>query len=516
MQKKSISDRIWGVFSSVKLAIVVFSLIALTSIIGTIIEQQVEPEKNLQVLSKLAGPDMAPTLYRILDSMGFMNMYRSWWFLSLLGLFALNLLVCSIDRFPAIWRLVRAPLKPIPENAFGSLPIKTEVIIKGDPNMALEKARKAMRSIGFKAKEGQDETGARQLFAQKSPWSRFGIYIAHFSIILIMIGALIGIFFGFNAIIGIQEGAEYPVVFATRAYTGENEIKERTRFLQLLQMSNGDISILAQRSGVPVSEITSRMKKSGIIPLGFTVRCDDFETEYYGQTDMPKSFLSLLTIIDAGKPVKSQWVQVNKPLKYKGISFYQFNYSLAEDLSQGEAIFEVHSGSGVEQKNARIGESFTLPGSNQTVTVKDFSPALKFDEMGRPFTYNDTMTNPAVQVEVKGPSGPYSIWILKRDPSSGVLPDGTVLKLMDFWGIQITGIQVRKDPGVWVVYAGCLALALGLFLAFFMSHKKVWIRISPVKGGSRVQIAGSVSKNKFAFERKLEKLSGFLSEGGNK
>ena len=45
-KNKTIIDKIWDIFASVKLAVVIFSLIALTSIVGTVLEQQAEPEKN--------------------------------------------------------------------------------------------------------------------------------------------------------------------------------------------------------------------------------------------------------------------------------------------------------------------------------------------------------------------------------------------------------------------------------------------------------------------------------------
>ena len=49
-KNKTVIDKIWDMFASVKLAVVIFSLIGLTSIVGTVIEQQVEPEKNIKLL----------------------------------------------------------------------------------------------------------------------------------------------------------------------------------------------------------------------------------------------------------------------------------------------------------------------------------------------------------------------------------------------------------------------------------------------------------------------------------
>jgi cytochrome c biogenesis protein len=75
-------DNIWGFFASVKLAIIIFPLISLTSIIGTIVEQQAEADKNVALLAKFFGDSAAPTVYNIFAELGFMDMYRSWWYLS--------------------------------------------------------------------------------------------------------------------------------------------------------------------------------------------------------------------------------------------------------------------------------------------------------------------------------------------------------------------------------------------------------------------------------------------------
>lgn len=83
-KNKSIIDKIWDFFASITLAVVLFAFIALTSIVGTIVEQNVAPEKNLKLLAKFFGESNAPAFYKILDSLGFLDMYHSWWFIGLL------------------------------------------------------------------------------------------------------------------------------------------------------------------------------------------------------------------------------------------------------------------------------------------------------------------------------------------------------------------------------------------------------------------------------------------------
>ncbi|MEW6586489.1 MAG: cytochrome c biogenesis protein ResB, partial [Nitrospirota bacterium] len=94
--EKEVTDRIWDFFASVKSAIVIFALISTTSVVGTILDQKAEPARNIQILTKLFGESLAPTLYNIFDRLGFMDMYHSWWFTALLVLFALNLVICSV------------------------------------------------------------------------------------------------------------------------------------------------------------------------------------------------------------------------------------------------------------------------------------------------------------------------------------------------------------------------------------------------------------------------------------
>ncbi|MCK5505704.1 MAG: cytochrome c biogenesis protein ResB, partial [Thermodesulfovibrionia bacterium] len=58
-------ETVWKFFASVKLAIFLLIILALSSIIGTIVEQQAEPAKNITLLAKFFGDAFAPTVYNI-------------------------------------------------------------------------------------------------------------------------------------------------------------------------------------------------------------------------------------------------------------------------------------------------------------------------------------------------------------------------------------------------------------------------------------------------------------------
>lgn len=459
-------DKIWELLASVKLAIVIFALISLTSIVGTIIEQRADPAKNIQILTRLFGESLGPSMYNIFEKLGFMDMYHSWWFITLLILFSVNLIICSLERLPRIWKLIKEPVAPLKEDQLRKFPLSREITLKGNPDKIRDTIEKASKSTGFSFSFEKEDKGY-QYFSQKGNYSRLGVYITHFSILIILIGAIIGMSLGFKGFLNLPEGAVSNV-----AFTGNREI-----------------------------------------PLGFSVRCDDFDVEFYGRSDMPKEYKSRLTIIEDGREILSKAIAVNEPLKYKGVTFYQASYGLIPDnVHRGIFIFRVISNDGkASDLNLRLGDIFQIPGAAISGRIIDFSPALRIDDHGHPFTYADQMNNPAVLIEFSE-DGKYKFsgWILKRFPETWQLKEGHRVEFVDYWGVEFTGLQVRKDPGVWVVYLGCITMSIGLFIAFFTSHRKIWVKVIEDKNNSKVMIGATSNKNRPALERKIDKLVSVL------
>ncbi|MBI4823434.1 MAG: cytochrome c biogenesis protein ResB [Nitrospirae bacterium] len=515
MEKKSktVLDRIWDFLASVKLAVVLFALIALTSIVGTIIEQQAPFEKNILVIEKLFGKFLAPTLYRVFETLGFMDMYHSWWFVALLGLFSANILICSLDRFPRIWKTVREPQRPLEEEHFKSAQIRRALTIKGNLEKAKDKVVKAFKSAGFNFSESKEAHGY-QIYTEKGKFSRLGVYITHLSVLLIFIGAVIGVYFGFKGGLNLPEGTDSAVAYV-RTSLSEIEIKERNTILTAMEASNGSISQASQKLRVSEEHLRTRMKRVGIMPLDFAVRCEDFDVEFYGNSDMPKEFKSLLTIIDGGKEVVKKWITVNDPLKYKGVSFYQSSYGAMDNLLNMQFKFKVTSAAGLsETLSLHQADKFSIPNTNIEVEVMDFSPALSMDATGRAFTYAEMMQNPAALLKIKDGKDTYMQWSFKRRPDTWLIKGGHAIELIDIWGAQYTGLQVRQDPGVWMVYLGCIIMSIGLYVAFFMSHRKLWLRLTQEKGNTKADIAASVNKNRPSLERRIDKIESVLREGG--
>jgi cytochrome c biogenesis protein len=245
------------------------------------------------------------------------DMYHSWWFLSLMGLFAVNLICCSIKRFPFVWKTVREPRLVADDGFFRTLSNVEEVVVpKGTVDQVREQAV-AFLGAKFGAPRVTEQDGKIYLYAEKGAWSRFGVYVTHASILIIFIGAAIGNIWGYKGYVNIIEGGKVD-------------------------------SIQVRGDQQP-------------LPMGFEVRCDDFEVSFYEGSQRPKDFTSQLVILENGREVLKKQIEVNDPLSYKGLTFYQSNYGPAGDATFRFRVRERASGQTVNVV-AREGEHVPLPG----------------------------------------------------------------------------------------------------------------------------------------------------------
>jgi len=118
-----------------------------------------------------------------------------------------------------------------------------------------------------------------------------------------------------------------------------------------------------------------------------------------------------------------------------------------------------------------------------------------------------------VQLALFRPNQPPQVfWVLKDSQKNE--PQNHNDFILTFEGVtskEYTGLQVTKDPGVWIVWIGCALMIVGFIVSFFFSHQRVWIRI-PKGSGQEVILAGSTNKNKVGFEKTF----GSLVEGVQK
>lgn len=486
-----VSEKIWKFLSSVKLAVVLLIILAIVSVIGTLIAQNEAPERYLREYSQ--------TTVNLFEALGFFDMYHTWWFVFLLFLLTANLTVCTLDRFPHTWKIITAPLKPIGDEGLKALPFKKDITFKGGTDKAEERAAKTLAAHGYRFIESR-EGATMQLLTQKGVYSRFGVYITHVSILLVFTGALIGAFFGFKAFLNLPEGRASKVVYLRNEPMWD-------RIMATLGIAESPV-IPNPQDGMPAA-----------MPLGYFVRCDNFDVDYYLDatgmpTGMPSEYHSTLSIFDLeGQKIFDKRIRVNDPLTYHGVTFYQSSYGTIPDMT-GKVILKI-----IPKNNPSEGETITIdpgqaqyvPSIDRTIKVLNFAPyGVKDPATGQVAFYhteNDEFINPTVELGVyKGPKQVYKTFVMKHEAGEPYMPENYVIRFVEVWGARYTGLQVTKDPGVWVVYTGFILLCIGPLIAFFGSHKKLWIRIQDHKGQTVITVAGSANRNRIGFEREFNRI----------
>ena len=262
-------------FSSVKLTIFLFLFLAVTSVLGTVIQQGLPFERYEAIYS--------PGVFNILKFFDIFDMYHSWWFSFLLVLLSINIAVCTSRQIPRIIKLIFPGKKEIDDTVFQSSHIRK--IFQSQKKLSdLERQSEILIKslVGNPVRTVKDDT--IYFFAEKGKYSRLGMIFVHISILLILAGGLTGTMFGFNGQMNIVEGEKSDTVVL---FGGKGTEK-----------------------------------------LGFDICCDDFTVEFY-KMGMPKEYKTDLTIIDDEKKVATGVIRVNHPFFYKGLKFCQATYGIA-------------------------------------------------------------------------------------------------------------------------------------------------------------------------------------------
>jgi cytochrome c biogenesis protein len=121
---------------------------------------------------------------------------------------------------------------------------------------------------------------------------------------------------------------------------------------------------------------------------------------------------------------------------------------------------------------------------------------------------------PALQIMQFEPGRPAeNFWILQKHPQLSEKPTGRYrFTIKELEPRYYSGLQVTKDPGVWVVWIGCIAMVVGFYLTFFMAHRRIWLRLTPEGEKTSVALAGSSHRNQAGFEKEFDRIERALKE----
>ncbi len=438
-------SKIWDFFASVRLTIVLLLTLAATSIIGTLIPQNEDPAAYFKAFGQF--------FYRLFNILGLYDMYHSWWFQTLLILLTTNIIICSLDRLSANRRILFIRHPSFRLSRFRSIKNKAEFTVDEDPEQLQATCSNFVsRRFGHHMLEKTGNGFA--VFGEKGRWTRFGVYAVHLSVVILLIGGLVGSIFGFDGFVNIAEGESARVIHLRNTHK--------------------------------------------TVTLDFAIRCDDFNVSFY-ETGAPKEYRSSLTILEKGREVIKKDIIVNDPLRYRGISLYQSSYG---KIAPDGAIlgFTSRKTGMIYRRKAVIGQTVVLPEKLGTFVLKEFRHAADFKghNIGEAFVGALTRDkDPAMQIVLP-----------LRFPSFDKMRRGEVfIAVIDPLARYYTGLQVNKDPGVGIVYAGFILMIVGCYVTFFMSHQQICIEVDKGDKATRVTVAGTANKNKLGMQVRIAKIA---------
>ncbi len=436
-------------FSSVKLAIALLIIITLASVVGTLIPQQRSPEEYIARFGQWAN---------LLQQLQFTNLYKSLWFSTLLFLFALNIIVCTLDRLSPKLKKVFQPRLSADAKDIAVLKIKEKLKKSMSLDPTRELVKKELSSRRYRVRETQQENKAF-LYARKRVLGWFGSDIVHLGILILIVGGIISGIGGFSWNLTFSEG-------------------------RILNVPRAD----------------------------FKLRLDKFETEYYPSGGV-KDWKSTLTVIENEKPVLNKIIEVNYPLSYKGFVFYQSSYGWDWRNPSVEIVAKKREDSSFSRKiELKIGERVKLEGEDFEVSVLEFIPDFVIGEKGQITSRSLNPNNPAAFIEGwQKDEKIFSGWIFAKFPDFDRIHSeketDLIFELRNFSAGQISIIQASRDPGVNFIWAGCAFLMIGLLISFYWPTREIRVALEGIGNKTEITAGGIAAKSKDTFTSEFKNIT---------
>ena len=451
--------RAFSIASSLRLAVVLMALIAIAAAIGGIIPQA-PATPNAEALYRSYGRFW----YRIITTLLLDDVFHSRWFIALLGLFSFNLLLCAARRLRRSIKVLLSSPQLLSESDLPSdLPavprrMEESAEIRRAAHRILRRHRYRVRDRG------------EQLVGERFRYSRLAPDMIHLGILVILVGGLLGIF-----------------RFEGRLWLNESELG---------------------KTFYPCQE---QARNNCIENADFGLRIDDFGAEFYPETGLPKGYWSLATIVEDGRPVKTAWIEVNRPLTYRGISFYQDRFG--EDMQAARAVLlatDRATGEPLGELTLRVGESTPLPETQVWVALSHFFSSFAMTETGEAINRPaPTAENPAAILEVygldeNGDKLDYRDIVFAHFPQTHFNLDKPYRFVLTNYIIpKRVVIRYSRNPGYPVVWWGFVAVMVGLTGAFYLRPKRVLVRFS----GEKLHITDGGTSRMRVGKEELERLA---------
>jgi cytochrome c biogenesis protein ResB len=475
-----------NIMRTLKFAVIIIIILALFTLAGTILPQEkfasspqeftaqykhifsINPDDGISFKEALYYGVVEPLeLYRVFDS----NLY-----FTLLCVLSISSVICAYDRIFLTKRIYKNKRPKVSERVIDSYRFTEKSVAPGAIQDVAEKVRTRLKALKFEVFEDSDSSGKIWFFARKNTFKYIASLIFHFAIVGIFLGGVAGNerVFGFNDIVFIQEGDAQPVandlhLMKLATEKGEQPPAPRGEFIELEEYYN----VYREREFKSIDE------------YGFPESYGGFPSDFYSKVKVYRK-----TPSGDDETIKELTVEVNVPLKYSGINYYQS--SIASRI-----VLEIVSPDGVSQfVQGFTNESVQIPISIQGLGM----PVVTFQTRDLVGGYWEKLDGTREEL-------PHVVRLVDYRPMQnetgppallGYISEDKRLEV-DGWQIKLdridefTGLQYAYDPGVEVVTISVAILLAGIFITMYWPFRSTRILLTPDKSGTGYLVGGNVS-----------------------
>ena len=411
-------QKIFRLVADLRFSIFILLLISLFSILGTIIEQ----DQSLEIYKTnypLTNPVFGFLTWDRIIQFGLDHVYKTWWFFTLIFLFGLSLISCTfLQQFPSL-KIARRCQFFRTTGQFYRLKIFT-ILNNFSLNKILLRIQKNQYSI-FQQKNIS--------YCYKGLIGRIAPILVHFSMILVLLGTIVGSLFGFKA----QE-----IVPKTESFHIQNIF------------NNGPLTVVPKTSA----------------------RINDFWITYTKNRTISQ-FYSDISVLDyQGNERERKTISVNYPLINNNVYYYQTDWNL-------------------------IGLRFQTE-QNEIMEYPLVNLLNNQNKVWLTWISNNKSLNEGIIAIINNLEGYSSIYNETGQFLGNVELNETVnfkrpLTLVEI--ISSTGLQIKTDPGIPIIYMGFLFLMISTLISY-ITYSQIWI----IQKNQKLFIGGTTNRAVFDFE----------------
>jgi cytochrome c biogenesis protein len=470
---KSIVDKVWNFFSSVKVGVWLIVVTLIASAVGTILPQEMYIPGA--VPAEEYYKDVYGSFGNLYYQLGFHDLYSSWWYLLLVASIGVSLVICSLDRVVPLYRALKKQRVSRHEGFLKRQRLSGVTEINNvDESMEIVKKKLKEKRYNIREEDGN-------ILAEKNRFSRWGPYVNHIGLIIFLIGGMLRFVPGMyvDKVLWIREGETQVIPGTDQQYYLEN--KEFT--LETYDKEN-DKEVFDQA-----------IDNNGTIAKNFQSDVILYKKQ---KQEIPGEEEKL-------DEVKEEEIQVNEPLKFDNFAVYQTSYKLDEFKSMSFTLQNKETGQEFGKITVDLfdpQEKYELE-DGRSIELMGYYPDFSgFDDKGEPQTDSPIPDNPAFlfkMISPEKPEGEVSFVGIKKN----LEPLGDNVYKMSFAGIDtrdVSALTIRKDLTLWILGIGGAIFMIGVVQGAYWNHRRIWLR----RKENGVLVAGHTNKNWHGLKKEIQ------------